>query len=299
MTFPRRNPHLFCARLAAALAASGCIATAQAAVTLSPQFASTVTSARGADAEFFRIANDWHGSSVLWDEANGRFGSGEPIGSFAWGSGLWGRADWDTVQRTAAGDPGGPALVERFSGIGATINYANNRYNECHSALWGAAELVPFFTPGAGTGGSCGDPEGGSAEEQNWTSRFWGYIRITEPGEYNFGVLHDDGFFFRLIGAGGAEVGIERDFLNPRDRVGFGENLLLSAGLYGFELGMWNRLGAGVVDLRWKRENTEWELVPTDSLVPGSAIAEPGTWALLALSLGLGWRTRRVARRPA
>jgi len=285
-------------RVAALVAGLGLATGSQAAVELSPQYALSVGSAHGAGAEFIRIDNDWRGSTVLWDEANGRFGSGQPIGSFVWGTGLWGRADFDAVQRAAAGESGGPPIVERLGALGATINHANHRYNECHSAAWGVAALAPIFGPEGGGGGSdCGNPEGGSADEQNWTARFWGFIRITEPGEYNFGVLHDDGFFFRLIGAGGAEVGIERDFLNPRDRVGFDDNLLLAEGLYGFELGMWNRLGAGVVDLRWKRENTSWELVPTDTLVPGIAIAEPGTWALLALTLGLGWRTRRPAHR--
>lgn len=288
-------------RCRAAVAAATLItlhAAAGAVVVLGPQLPDTTTTARGADAEFYRIANDWHGSTVLWDEQQRRFGSGVPIGTLPWGTGLWGADDWRTVQAAARGTgaSGAPAVVQRFEGVTPLIDHGNSRYNECHSATWGAALLVPFFVD-APQGGDCGDPEAGDPAQQNWTAHFRGFIRIVDPGLYNFGVLYDDGFFFRLVGEGGSEVGIDRDFLNPRDRLGFAEDLQLSSGLYGFELGMWNRLGAGVVDLRWKREGTDWELVPTESLVPASRIAEPGSLALWVAAIGvLGWFARRLQR---
>lgn len=139
-----------------------------------------------------------------------------------------------------------------------TINFGNRLYNDAHSVLWGAAALVPFFYDALA-----------DADEHNWTAHFGGFVRVAEAGAYNFSVLFDDGFFFRLLGAGGTAVGIGQDFLNPRDRRGFDHDLLLSPGLYGFELGMWNRAEAGVVDLRWMLPgSTSWTLVPGEHLRP-------------------------------
>jgi hypothetical protein len=276
-------------------------APACAAYVLAPQYAGSFAAGVGADAEFHRISNSWQGSTVLWDESNRRFGAGQPIGGFSWGSGLWGQVDWAAVQQAAAGQASAAsgALVQGFEGILPTINHANSRYTECYTATWGPAALVPFFAP-APPLGNCDNAELGAAEQQNWTARYSGFIRITEPGEYNFSVLHDDGFFFRLIGAAGAELGIGRDFLNPRDRLGFDQNLRLSEGLYGFELGAWNRLGAGVVDLRWTTAcsaGCDWSLVPTTNLVSGGQVPEPGTLALLVAAL-LPWLALAARRWP-
>ena len=288
---------------AAALAASVCLVPpATAAYVLAPQYVGTFAAGEGADAELHRIANDWQGSAVLWDEANRRFGSGVPIGTFPWGTGLWGLVDWRAVQLAAAGQPSAAsgALQQSFDGVLPTINHANSRYTECYSATWGPAALVPFFAPAAPLG-NCDNAEAGDPSQQNWTARYSGFIRITDPGEYNFSVLHDDGFFFRLIGAGGAELDIGRDYLNPRDRVGFDQNLLLGEGLYGFELGAWNRLGAGVVDLRWTTACTagcSWNVVPTEHLLTGNQVSEPPAAALVLLAFLVWFGRLRAAPRP-
>lgn len=276
---------------AAVLALSGLLppGTANAAYVLAPQYPGAFAAGTGAAAEFHRVANDWQGSAVLWDQPNTRFGSGVPISTFSWGTGLWGQVDWLAVQQAAAGAPSaaGGALLQSFSGVLGTISHGNSRYNECYSATWGAAALVPFFAPAAPLS-NCENAEAGDPAQQNWTARYSGFIRITEPGEYNFSVLHDDGFFLRLVGAGGAELGIGRDFLNPRERLGFDQNLLLGEGLYGFELGAWNRLGAGVVDLRWTTacaSGCDWALVPTENLLTAAQVDEPPPWALALLAL--------------
>lgn len=280
-------------------------------VTLAPQYAGSFATGSGADASFVRINGDWQGSTVLWSESQRTFGNGAPGGSFAtigsqsWGTGLWGRADWAQVQAAAAGQggAGAPSVLQQFNGLGSTINYGNSRYNECYSGTWGAADLVPMFQP-SGPLGDCGDAARGDAMHENWTSHFYGYIRIAEAGLYNFSVLFDDGFFFNLVGAGGQTLGIEQDFLNPRNRLGFDEDLLLSEGLYGFELGSWNRLAAGVVDLRWARgggDTPDWTLVPTENLLPASAVPEPATLPLLAMALAamVGRVRRRATARRA
>jgi hypothetical protein len=254
-------------------------------VTLLPLVTGTFGAGSGADAAFYQIDSNWHGSSVLWDETTGTYGSGVPIGTLPWGTGLWGRADWQTIQQTAGGPGsiGAPTIVNAWSGVVGSINFANAVYNADYAGTWGAASLLPFF--GA---------DGAQSEQENWTARFGGYIHVTEAGAYDFSVLNDDGFFFRLAGAGNTlEIG--RDYLNPRERNGFDTELLLAPGLYGFELGQWNRLEAGVVDLRWQMPGSdEWTLVPTSNLLPQAAVPEPAPLALVALALLMLARQRRA-----
>lgn len=248
-----------------------------------PLYGGEVATLPGADAEFRRIANDWQDSQIVWKDPN-------PIGTYSWGTGLWGQADW---QRVMTGEV---SAVQQWAGSVDQINFGNARYNECYAGTWGLANLSPFFTNTV-TGADCDDAEAGVPSQQNWVTHFSGLIRITDPGAYNFSVLYDDGFFFRLVGADGQALDIGQDFLNPRQREGFDNDLLLSAGLYGFELGSWNRLGAGVVDLRWSREGGQWELVPVDNLARlEQAVPEPPVLALLGAALGIGaWLRRRRA----
>mgnify|MGYP002623597098 CR=1 FL=1 len=284
ITMPR--PFRSCSRsvvgalLVCAAGAGGIVHAAP--TVLAPQFAGVFGPGTGAAADFRQVPGDWRGSTVLWDESSASYGTGAPIGSFSWGTGLWGRADWQTWQDPArSGD-----LVGAWTGPVSDINFGNAVYNRLWSAEWGPTTLVPLF--GAGT------PEGA---QENWIARFTGYVRVSDPGWYDLSVLNDDGFFFSLLGAGGASVEIGRDFLNPRERNGFDEGLWLSTGLYGFELGMWNRLEAGVVDLRWRRSggDTPWELVPTTARLPPSAVPVPATLALALLGLGLTAALRRSA----
>ena len=298
---PRRWLAPMVAGVAALLAL---LPAAQASYVLAPQYAGVFAAGTGADASLQRIANDWQGSAVLWDEATRSYGSGVPISSFSWGTGLWGQVDWTAVQQAAAGQASAAsgAIVQSFQGVLPTINLGNARFNECYSAVWGAAALTPFFTPSAPLG-NCGDAEAGDPAQQNWTARYSGFIRITDPGEYNFSVLNDDGFFFRLIGAAGSELDIGRDYLNPRDRIGFADNLELSAGLYGFELGAWNRLGAGVVDLSWApggcSGTCNWQGIPTEDLLSLSQVPEPSTlFAVLAALGALGLTRKRSTITP-
>ncbi len=270
----------------AALALLAVPAVCAAPLLLDPQFAGTYASGSGANARFVQVDGQWRGSTVLWNEATQTFGSGEQIGSFAWGTGLWGRADWQAAIDSANGATGSayPRVVRSWSGVAASINFGNALYNDVYSGLWGPAALLPLF-----------DPTMAYGEQENWLAHFTGYIRVTDAGIYNFSVLNDDGFFFRLIGAGDAALEIARDYLNPRDRNGFDVDLLLGEGLYGFELGMWNRLEAGVVDLRWSLDGGQtWTLVPTTSLLASAAVPAPGSLLLASISLAALALLRRV-----
>jgi hypothetical protein len=262
------------------------MAPASATIVLNPYLPASTATLGGADAQFLRIDNSWSGSSVLWNEATGEYGpGGTPIGETSWGTGIWGIADFQTVLA------GGVAAVDAWSGQVANINFGDGCYNQSWSGTWGAAELVPMFTAGVGCADGDTDPAG-SNEEDNWISWFTGYIRITEAGDdYNFGVLYDDGFFFNLYGADGQAYSIGMDYLNPRDRLGFDDEFALSEGLYRFELGAYDRLEAGVVDLRWNRGGGDWTLVDPERL---HSVPEPGPLGLLLAGLAAALLVRRT-----
>jgi hypothetical protein len=277
-TLTMNKPSLLCARrVAAAVAlAAAAAATSAAPTPLDPLRAGSHALGTGANAQFLKVDDNWHASSVLWNEALGQYGSGAPIGSFAWGTGVWGIADWQTAH-SASPPPG--MVTGGWSGRVGAISFGDERYNTEHGPTWGVVGLAPLF--GAGFG------------QDNWTSFFSGYIRIAEAGLYNFSVLHDDGFFFTLGGLG-QTLAIANDFLNPRERVGFASDLLLGVGLYAFTLGAYDRLEAGVVELAWSREGGDWTPVPTENLV--AQVPLPATGWLLAgglLALGAAQRRRR------
>lgn len=261
--------------IAALLAASSVAAAAP--VTLDPTLAGAWAGGSGAHAEFVAIDSAWRGSSVHWSESEGKYSTTpaegfQPIGSFSWGTGIWGLSDWAQVQS------GGVASLASWSGTVARIDQANQQYRDAWgSSDWGDVSPMPDAIPA-----------------ENWTALYTGYLRITDAGLYNFGVLYDDGFFLRIHGADGQFVEISSDFiLTARDRVGFDEDLLLSEGLYRFELGAYNRLQAGVVQLAWQRGEGAWETVPTEHLVTDpTRIPLPGTLAMIALG-GVGFVASR------
>jgi hypothetical protein len=278
---PRRRARaglaLTCAAFALAISAA---ASVDAAVLLDPTLPGEYAAGTGANATFNRIDGNWRGSSVYWNEnakkyanshpGNNQQGGFQPIGSFGWGTGLWGLADWVTIN-----EAGAAPIVGTWSGLVSSIDHADSEYaGSGYASSWGAIGALP-----TGLFGS-------SEPQDNWTSRYTGYLRITDPGDYNFGVLYDDGFFLRIFGANGAMVEISSDFLSPRERLGFTSDLSLDTGLYRFELGAYDRLQVGAVNLAWM-QGGRWVTVPTEHLVTDPVpIPAPATAGLLLAALG-------------
>lgn len=288
----------------AALVGLAAAPEAGAAVALDPLLAGQYAAGTGANATFLRIDGGWTGTSVYWKEPS----AGSPgqysntggdgfvrIGEYGWGTGLWGLADWRTVNA-----PGSTLPVQGWSGVVSSIDHGDPQYAAYAAgpyASWGAVGALP---------GALFAGDGGALD--NWTSHYTGYLRITDPGSYNFGVLYDDGFFLRIWGADDTLLEISSDFLSPRDRLGFSEDLLLDTGLYRFELGAYDRLEAGVVNLAWRQGAGAWQTVPTEHLVTEPAplpaapvpVSAPATiGVLLAGATALAAVRKRQRKKPS
>ena len=235
------------------------------ALSLDPQYAGLYQNGNGANSLWVQVSGDWRGSIY---------------GDQSWGTGIWGLADQAKVIGLASGDP---FVVQTLATRVAQINFADQRFITDWGASWSMPQLAPIFS-------NAGE------DQDNWASRFSGYIAITAPGAYNFGVLYDDGFRFSLFGAGGGSLAIEKDGLNPRDRLGFSEDLLLAPGLYAYQLDAYDRLEAGVVQLAWTTPQSDnWSVVPQEHLF-ASPIPEPSVPMLMLAGLaaiGLGARRSR------
>jgi hypothetical protein len=263
-------------------------------VTLAPYTPGLFKAGSGIDAEFLKIHDDWRGSSVLYESDTDQLGVGVPIGSFSGGSGLWGLVDW----RTAFLNPAQGMIQASWSQRVLSIAFADQVFNDQHGNTWATMPLLPLFEPAALQYQN--QPQ--DLSQDNWAARFRGYIRITEAGTYNFGVLHDDGFFFTLLGADGVQATVFNDYLNPPNRKSFADALQLDVGLYAFELGAYEHLEAGAVALSWQRNGSEWSPIPTGHLVSGTDVTpvpEPGTWALLLAGLAALAAISRRYRPPA
>lgn len=236
--------------------------SAQAAI-LNPLVPGHYLNGDGANSQWAQVVNNWRGTTR---------------GEEAWGTGIWGLSDAQAVLDLAAHastDMSTP-VVRTYAGRVDQIGFADVVFLDTWESTWGSQDLVPFFTNDA------------NEYQDNYAARFTGYISILEPGLYNFGVLYDDGFQFSLLGDS-TTLSIAKDGLNPRNRLGFEQNLMLGAGLYGFDLLSYDRLEAGVVNLAWSRQEGTWEPLPGSTLfteIP-AAVPEPATWLLMLAGLGL------------
>lgn len=228
---------------------------------LTPQYAGIYLNGDGANSRWVQVVDGWRGPTY---------------GSETWGTGIWSLADQALVLGLESGNPD---VIQVYTAPVPQINFGDQRFINEWGTSWSTPQLAPIFNNTVGE------------YQDNWGSRFWGYIAITTPGAYNFGILYDDGFQFALHGAGGNSLGLHRDGLNSRDRLGFDEDLHLTEGLYAYSLDAYERLEAGVVQLAWwKPGANDWALLPREHLFT-RAVAEPATTLLIAIGLAaLGWR---------
>lgn len=235
------------------------------AVPFRPLMAGDFASDGGVQSKWVQVSSDWLGTPD---------------------HGLLNLADLNAALALDAGDPG---LVDSWVGRVPTINHANQVYMDLWASTWSpwGTQLAPLFDPG-------------DTYQDNYGVRFEGYINITEAGAYNFGVLADDGFSLRFSGADG-DMLLFSDGLNPRERIGFAEDMLLDVGLYRFTLDSYQHLEAGIVDLGWWRYG-DFEIIASSNFTQGviPAIDEPPVlWLMVAGLSVLSLRTRLKRRSSA
>lgn len=234
------------------------------ATVLTPLVAGTYLNGDGANSQWVQVAPGWRGATY---------------GNEPWGTGIWSLADARAVLAlpSNASAAARTDIVQTYAGRVDEINFADVAFINYWGSTWGGQALVPFFS---------NDP---TQYQDNYAARFTGYISILTPGLYNFGVLSDDGFEFSLFGSN-ATLTLDQNGLNPRDRYGFDQNLMLGAGLYGFDLLSYERLEAGVVNLAWIQPGGDWTTVPQSHLF--TTIPEPATWLLMLAGLASAGLTR-------
>lgn len=224
-------------------------------IALQPLVAGLYTNGDGVNSHWVQVDAGWRG---------------QLHGSETWGTGIWGLADANVVLGL---DASNPDVVTTYTGVLDQINWADKHYLDAWAPTWGPQQRVPFFSDDA------------SQYQDNYAVSFTGFISITSPGLYNFGVLFDDGFMFNLRGQG-LTLNLTRDGLNPRERLGFDQDLQLGAGLYGFDLIAWERLEAGVINLSWIQSGGDWMTIPEDHLFT-TMVPEPSNVWLFLAGLGL------------
>ncbi|HQU17153.1 MAG TPA: hypothetical protein PLO69_13790 [Gammaproteobacteria bacterium] len=259
------------------------IPAANAVVILTPVVSGVFNNGNGVNSHWVQVQNTWRGPSAFSQSYGG-------ISSIA---------DANAALGLTSADPG---FMRSADAVMGTVNAGNDVYNTQWGATWGTANMPPLFNTG-------------DLHQENYAGHVTGYIAVTQPGDYNFGVMADDGFSFAIQGANGSES-MSLDGMNPRDRYGFGPaetsrsgnavykscncDLALQQGLYRFDLVGYNRQLAGVLNLGWwlGPNTSNFETIPQQNLytaAPSVPVPLPGAlWLMVSGLVGLGTiRTRR------
>ncbi len=255
---------------------------------LAPWMAGPVTGSHGVNSDWVQVNMNWPNYQdpnpgvidlARADQALAQFSGANPADPQAVNAGLW----------------------NTYQGVVGQINFANadfnttvwnvNGTNVVWGDIYGTRPLAPVFA---------GSPD--SSYQDNFVGRFNGYLYIPYSGEWNLGVLVDDGFTFTLQGADGSSLSVSRDGEAPPDVVSYSSNLQLGQGVYGYSMTGYNHLQAGVLSLEWwSRDNPTWQAVSADNFYTAvSPVPEPAeAWLLLTGLALLSLLGSRKGRRPA
>lgn len=249
---------------------SSCLAYATS-VTLAPILPGTFSNGDGVNSDWVQVNRNWRGLSYY--DVTSPYYNTNGINE------LRDQAAVMAMDRGAVGIDQG--LYSTWTGTVANINFADKLFNDEWGSEWGVRPLAPMLK---------------DDYQENFAVRLNGYLAIPLAGEYNFGVLFDDGFHFELLGGGGASVDLSKDGLNPPwDIASFADPLLLGAGLYAFNLDSYEHWEAGVISLLWQSSSSDWSVIPDDRFF--THIPEPATWSMLLI--GLVAMGRQLARGSA
>ncbi|MDH3280149.1 MAG: hypothetical protein OEQ18_03345 [Gammaproteobacteria bacterium] len=239
-------------------------------VSLAPIVSGYFSNGDGINSHWVQVENTWKGPSPFSQDF----------------SGISALEDAAVALALTSGDAG---FVRSATTVMRDINAGNDWYNADWGGVYGFTDMPPLFATG-------------DLHQQNFAGHLWGYIAVPEPGNYNFGVLIDDGFAFTIWGNNGSQT-LSLDGLNHPDRWGFDSDISMEAGLYRFDLVGYNRLEAGVVNLGWWYGPTtsEFGTISQDYLytaVPAAVPLPPAVWLFASGLAGLVgvMRSRKSAR---
>ncbi|MHB8624109.1 MAG: VPLPA-CTERM sorting domain-containing protein [Sulfuricaulis sp.] len=233
-----------------------------ASIDLTPLVPGIYTAGNGANSSWVQVQNNWQGPSSF-SQQNG---------------GIASLQDANAALALSGGDSG---FLRSANGVMTDINAGNDLYNQDWGSSWGYANMPPLF--------NTGDPS-----QENYAGNVWGYVSIPVAGDYNFGVLYDDGFDFTIWGAN-ASLSMSVDGLNARDRLGFDSNISMQPGLYRYDLMGYNHLEAGVLNLGWWYGPTtsDFAVIPQTDLYTASVPLPPTLWLFGSGLIGLAGMARR------
>lgn len=239
------------------------------------------TGGNGVNSHWVQVQNTWQGPGY------------DPTSSSA--TALDGISSLQDANAALGLTSGSSGFMRSANAVMSTVNAGNDLYNSLYGATWGMANMPPLF--------NTGDPN-----QENYAGHITGYLAVTTPGQYNIGVLADDGFSFTIFGANGSES-MSLDGLNSHDRYGFGTspnpnfsstcdcNLDLGQGLYRFDLVGYNRLEAGVLNLGWWVGPNNWafQTIPQGNLFTAPVPLPAALWLMASGLVGLLGLARRRA----
>ncbi len=227
-------------------------------IALDPILPGVFNNGNGVNSDWVQVNRNWKGLSY-YDASSPYFNT----------NGINELRDYNAAMTMDRGPLGvTQGLYNTWTGTVANINFADQVFNNVWGSVWGDRPLAPVFTDNY---------------QDNFAVRFTGYLAIPVAGEYNLGVLFDDGFRFELMGDGGASVVLSKDGLNPPwDIMSFADPLLLGVGLYAFSLDSYEHWEAGVISLLWQTASgADWSVIPDDRFF--TQIPEPATWGILLI----------------
>ena len=161
---------------------------------------------------------------------------------------------------------------------GNDLFWADMRMMDTPDDTYMVANKLKFRTAGAaytpaGFLGNNGvmhsNPNWANSQLADWKLYKWtGYIKIDNPGQYDFGVISDDGFRLKVGGQTISQFDGNRSAARTDGWANFS-----MAGLYEIEVLYWNASGDARFDLLWNYANNS-ALTPGDA---GPSVADGGT----------------------
>ena len=150
------------------------------------------------------------------------------------------------------------------------INFSDHLFARVWQPHWAETQIYPLFQDSgirdrAPDLGYRHDPSD-RRNENDFVFFATGYILVPEEGQYDIGVLNDDGFLFQLDLINEKKFILTDSHLSPLHPPRFfSKTVYLRQGLYPFSLLSFEHLEASVIRLSWKKPSAKkYEVIPSE-----------------------------------